>query len=67
VNDACHISPESAFFTFDARSATRGGNVCAWEAPANDIDLASPWSPVEGGDVIPDWEGIEHPVSLSGE
>lgn len=67
ANDSGHLHPEPAALSGDASSAPGCANVLAGEAPADEVDVPAPRSPVEGADVVPDGEAGEHAVSLAGE
>jgi len=39
----------------------------AWESAADDVDVTSPRSSVEGADIVPDWESWQASIGLSGK
>lgn len=67
ANDAEHLGPESGPFSFDARPPSRTADVLARETSRYHVNKAAPWSSVKGPNVIPNREGREYAVILSGE
>jgi hypothetical protein len=67
ANDAGHVEPQSRPFAVDAGAPAGDADVLAGEAPRNHVNTASPRSPVKGANVIPDREGRENSVVLSGD
>ena len=65
THDAGHFSPEPRPFSFDAGSLSGTGDVLARESARDDIHESSPGSPVEGLDIVPDWEEGEQSIPLS--
>jgi hypothetical protein len=65
ANDASELAPEPAALTRDAGAAARARDVLAREAAADDVDEPAPGTTVEGADVVPDWERVEHSVALA--
>ena len=66
ANDAGHFSPEPRPRAVDTCPGACDADVLAREAARDDIHESSPRTPVEGGHVIPHWEGLKAPVVLSG-
>jgi len=58
ANDADRIGPEVTLVVLVA-SCSCDGEWLAREARRDEIHASSPWSPVEGGDVVPDRGVIE--------
>jgi hypothetical protein len=61
------VRPHAAFFAFDSSSFTGDGDVLAWEAARHHVNRSAPRRSVEGLNVIPDREGFEASVVLSGD
>jgi hypothetical protein len=61
------VPPQAASLTFDSSPFSGAGNVLAWKASGHDVNEASPWSPVEGLDIVPNWESWQPSVALTGE
>jgi hypothetical protein len=66
ANDPGHLLPESASLTFDSGTFSAGGDVLAREAASDDVHESTPRSPVEGLHIVPDREGWQRSVVLSG-
>jgi hypothetical protein len=66
ANDSGHFSPQPASFPVDSFSGSGRADVLTREAARHDIHQTTPRSSVEGCDVVPDWEGFEASVVLSG-
>jgi hypothetical protein len=64
-NDSEILLPKSRTLAGNSCTFTRRTDVLAGESSADDIDSASPRFSVEGTDIVPYREAIEHPVSLS--
>jgi hypothetical protein len=64
ANDPGLFFPEAAAGSGDAFPRAGGADVLTGEAASDDIHASSPWSPVEGADVIPDGEGGEAAIVL---
>ena len=65
ANDPSHLSPHSGASAVDPGTLSGCGDVLAWESSRDDIHASSPWSPVEGLDIIPDREWSQDSVVLS--
>ena len=61
------MSPHSAALSVDPCALSGRADVLAREAARYHVNNASPWPSVEGLNVIPDREGIEASVILSGD
>ena len=66
ANDARHVSPHAASGSVDSCTPPRHADVLAGKAARYDVNTASPRSAVKGLNVIPDREGREKAVILSG-
>lgn len=66
ANDAKGVRPH-VLFVISSLSLADNTEGLAGESGRQHITVASPWCPVKGSDVIPDGEGVEHPVALSCE
>jgi hypothetical protein len=66
AHDARHVRPHSRSSAVDAGALSGDADVLAREAARNHINKASPWSSVKGANVIPNREGREKAVILSG-
>jgi hypothetical protein len=67
ANDASELRPEPGALASEAESAAGARDVLAGEAAADDVDMPAPGPPVEGADVVPDGEALEHAVPLPRE
>jgi hypothetical protein len=67
ANHAPHFSPQSASLSVESRAFSDGADVLTGKSAAHDIRDSSPRSPVEGSDIIPDWEVGQASVALPGE
>jgi hypothetical protein len=67
ADDSRHVLPHTASLAFDSGTFSCGGDVLTREASRHHINTASPWLSVEGLYVIPDREGFETSVVLSGD
>lgn len=65
ANDASELAPEAAALALDAGASPSAGDILAREAAADEVDVPSPGHSVEGADVVPDGERVEHPVALA--
>lgn len=65
ANDASELAPEAGSLALDAGAAPRARDVLAGEPAADDVDEPAPGQPVEGADVVPDGERVEHAVALA--
>jgi hypothetical protein len=65
ANDSCKLLPQSAALAFDPCSLAGATNVLAGESPTHDVNVSSPWGPIEGGNIVPDREAWKHPVTLA--
>ena len=65
ANDPGHLSPKAGSLSVNPCSLPCAADVLAGESPGHDIDPPSPGVPIEGSDVIPDWEPGEDAVSLA--
>jgi hypothetical protein len=61
------VFPHTASLSFDSGTFTGGADVLAWESARHHVNTASPWTSVEGLYVIPDREGFETSIVLSGD
>ncbi len=66
ANDSGHLAPQAGACSVDSCTATGCADVLAREAARDDIHEASPRASVEGSHVVPDREGVETSVVLSG-
>lgn len=66
ANDPGHFHPEAGSLAFDACSSSGHGYVRTRKPARNDINTSSPISSVKGANVIPNREGREKAVILSG-
>jgi hypothetical protein len=66
ANDPRHMSPHSAAASVDACPSACNADVLTWKAARNDVNTAAPRSAVKGLNVIPNREGREKAVILSG-
>jgi hypothetical protein len=64
ANDAAHFKPQRRAISVQASSSAGAADVLAGEAPADDVNVSAPGTAVEGADVIPDGEGVEHAITL---
>lgn len=64
-DNAEQLPPESAASAFDPSALPCPANVLTGESSGNDVNESSPGFPVEGADVVPDGELVEHSVPLS--
>lgn len=67
ANDSGKFRPEAGAFAADASAFSCCADVLAREAARDDIHQTAPWLSVEGSHIVPDREGIEASVVLSGE
>jgi hypothetical protein len=67
ANDARHLGPESRASACESGSGASVGDVLAREASRHHVNTASPRSSVKGANVIPNREGRENAVILSGD
>jgi hypothetical protein len=66
ANNPCHVSPHPRPLSINARSLACDADVLARKAARYDVNNASPRSAVKGLNVIPNREGRENAVILSG-
>jgi hypothetical protein len=66
ADDSPHVAPESGALTIEPVSVASDGDVLAREAARHDIHQTAPRSSVEGSHIVPDWEGGQVAVVLSG-
>ncbi len=66
ANDARHVPPHPAALSVDSCTPPRHADVLAGKAARYDVNTAAPRSSVKGLNVIPDREGREKAVILSG-
>jgi len=66
AHDARHVCPHAGSLTVDAGALSGHADVLAREAARNHVNNAAPWSSVKGANVIPNREGREKAVILSG-
>lgn len=66
ANDSCHFRPQAAALAVESAARSCNADVLAREAARDDIHQPSPWLSVEGSHVVPDREGLETAVVLSG-
>ena len=64
ANNPRHVGPEPGALARDAGSLSGRTDVLAGESSADDVDMSSPWTAVEGSDVVPDGEAWQQSVSL---
>jgi hypothetical protein len=67
AHDAREMAPEAGPRALDARPAPCDADVLAGKAARNHVNTAAPRSSVEGANVIPNREGREKAVILSGD
>lgn len=67
ANDSGHVSPQSAALSGKPELVAAVADVGAWEAAADNIDLAAPGLAVEGSHVIPHGEARQVSVALPGQ
>jgi len=67
ANDSMHFPPEAGPLSCKSSASPSDADVLAWEAAADDVDVASPWLAVESPDVIPDREPRKGSVGLPSE
>lgn len=65
ANDPSHFRPKPRPFSVESGPSTRGADVLAGEASADNIDPSSPVDSVEGLNIVPDWEPGQESVPLS--
>ncbi len=65
ANDSEHLEPQAAALACQSSATPGAGDVLAGEASADNVDASRPRRAVEGSDVIPYREGLEHSVALS--
>jgi hypothetical protein len=66
ANDAGHLFPESAFCAIKSFACPCHADVLARESASDDVHQSTPWLSIEGSHIVPDREGIEASVILSG-
>lgn len=66
AHDARHVGPHAGALSVDAGALSGNADVLAREAARNHVNNAAPWSSVKGANVIPNREGREKAVILSG-
>lgn len=67
ANDPPHFPPQSASLAFEPRAFARDADVLAWEASRYHVNKSSPWRAVEGAYIIPDREGVQASIVLTGD
>lgn len=66
-DDSRELSPEPRLLPFEAGAITSARDVLTGEPSADDVDEPAPRLAVESDNVIPDREGREETIALSGE
>jgi hypothetical protein len=66
ANDTRHVGPHAASLSVNSGAFAGHADVLAGKASRNDVNTAAPWSAVKGANVIPNREGREKAVILSG-
>jgi hypothetical protein len=66
ANDTGHLFPQSAFLAVNSGTFPSGADVLARKPARNHVNNSLPWSSVKGANVIPNREGREKSVILSG-
>jgi hypothetical protein len=67
ANDAGHFSPQSGALSGDSGAFAGCADVLARESSRNHVNNASPWPSVKGANIIPNREGRQKSVILSGD
>lgn len=49
--------------SFNSCSVSGGADILAGESGRDDIDVSTPWIPVEGSHVVPDWEAWQDAIA----
>jgi hypothetical protein len=65
VNNSEHLEYKARTCSGNSATLTRCADVLAGESPTDDIDMSAPWTPIEGADIVPDWELWQTSVPLS--
>ena len=66
TNDPCHLAPQAAALAVESFPGSGEADVLAREASRNHINNSAPRQSVKGANVIPNREGREKSVILSG-
>lgn len=64
ANDTKHLEPEAAAGAVESGALPGDGDVLAWKPTGDDVDTSTPGGPVEGSDVVMDWELRQAAVGL---